>query len=372
MSSVAKFVLLTLSLCLSAATLAFSGPAEACSPPLEGWRAGTLEISEPVPTNGVVAFEMSAWSQGPLSIEVTDAQGASVEGAVTTVTLDEKIAGDEWSEGRYVVAWKPASELAAQQTYQMSVEAEHPYDSSWLTVDQDISFETSSGPAGQLPTASITSASIDIAELRAGFRCCERDAFCDSCGFCEQCWATRYAYHPQIRAQLGHANTTTIARQAYIEMRVDGEVVDRFWNTPNTFDVRHRFDENASGPFCVEFATISLITGEELHAEEKCFQQSDLPSYTERQLTGEGPPPECAPDAGSPDAGSTDAGTPDVGSSDAGGADSGQADTGNTGGGTTSGNDGGCNQSGPSGPPVVAIIVALLGLGMSRWRSERP
>ncbi len=379
MFRVEKLVLLAVSLWVAAATFALSNPAEACSPPPEGWYwsgGGAPSFDEPIPTDGVIAFRLSVGSagldRGLLSVEVRDAHDSPVDGTLSFVTISEGSTAMFGAWGNYVAVWKPSSPLAAEATYELSVEAEHPYESGWLTIEEVVPFETASGPVDTLPTTTITSAEAQVSEERAGFECCTHNDLCDSCGDCESCWATRYAYHPSVSTELDIPSGSALAKQVYTEFRADGERQRFYWNYhTNTSTAAYNFAENSTGPFCVEVATISLITGDEIHTEEECFDQSDLPSYTERQLTGEGPPPECAPDGGQPDAGSSDVGTADSGTSDTGqfdgeSQDAASADTASSGGGD---GGGGCSQPGPAVPPVGAMMVVVLGLGVVRWRS---
>lgn len=360
MHRVQSLLLFISSLCMALAAFSFSKQADACLPPPEGWQLvrETLANADPVPPDGVVAFELRAWSRGPLSVEVTDPQGAQVDGRMSMFTLDEGEDGPPGREGRYLVVWKPASDLAATTTYNLSVKAEHPYDSSWLTVDEEVTFETTGGPAGQLPTTTISSASVDITEVRGGFECCTRETLCDSCGYCEWCWATRYAYRPQVSTEFVFPHESALASQVYTVFRAGGVPVSRSWRSiygPRT----DTFSEHASAPYCVEVSTFSLIDGTVLGTDERCFNKDALPPYTERELTGEGPPAECQPDAGGSDAGSMDVGAADTGSD--------SRITSGSGG----GDNGGCTQSGPAGSPLspaLLAIFALAGLGKLRRR----
>lgn len=327
-----KFAAVALTSLLSAGVFSAPRSADACSPPQEGiFASGGVEFAQTIPTNGAWAFR--AYVQGDdldnLSIEVRDENDALVAGSVSNVVINEYSYEYFSAASENLVVWTPAEALLPEHTYSVSVSAPHPYAEDHLFLDEQTTFETAASPQANLEVATVEgSPSIQITENQGNFECCETSTFCDSCGDCTQCWATSYVYQPTIDIEV-NLPTTDTDLQTYHRVEASSGTYNLYWNNRNTEALNFLFEDGAPGPYCVTVQTFALATQELLDETETCFEQSELPSYTERELEGVTRPEQCedAPDVieepdttTQPDTGETPDTTdgPDTGGPDAG------------------------------------------------------
>lgn len=289
-------------LLFSLAALMFGAPqnAQACSPPLDGIQPQhELEFPQSIPINGAWAFQASVLNASieDLSVEVQDENGAPVAGQISEVVL--------WSSAdssTRLFIWTPTELLEPEHLYSVTVrstsDSANDYN-TWL-IDEVFSLKTTAGELIDPPVASlIREPTLRVDEQEGGVECCTDSDFCNSCGSCERCWNTEYVYLPTIDIGVKLPETDTHL-QTYTRV-TSGQKSTYYWNqSTRTIERSLFFEEGESGPFCVSIETYLLATQELLDARETCFNEDELPEYTERELQGVTRPDTCEeqPDAG--------------------------------------------------------------------------
>lgn len=280
------FCQLLVAFVLAAAVLATT-PANACSPPPDGWvqtEAMTGPISGVI--EGAFVLPVAIYSAngndtlGAITIDVRDPQDAPVEGTLTFVE----------ALGRPI--WRARAPLTAGATYTVRVDVQNSMFDSVIE-DFQIDFQLNIGDepalAGQEQVRFGDSTLVDRA-VGNNVCCPVPDDFClGMCAPpnpCEECWSDAYTYLPRLETEL-QINAPD-AYQALLLTRL--LIVEEDGSTspysgflrgqPNTVD----FNETRER-YCVGVETWDLITDTRtVHTAQTCLEANTLVEGPRREV----------------------------------------------------------------------------------------
>ncbi len=318
-------------------------PAGACQPVPLMWSVDAPEQTT-VPSNGALPLIFSGPeglsrpdNQEFVSIEVTDAAGAMVEGDVRAYQLPTDSSAGPFGDPKqnWVVAWTPTRGWSQGKTYSLErvVQETHRYEPPQ---EFDYEFEVVSAMEQASPPT-ILSHVVDVRDISDEQTCCTIDGCetdCPPTDECTQCWTSKYS--TVVRLSTEFEAFESDRPDQYLYGVEDGQFfrsVDKDASTSVVRDLEFEAPEH-----CITPVLLRLSDGQMVESDEICA--TDLPDHTPK--TARTSEPEICSGEQSRSDGDTSSGGPHP--------------------------EGGCSQAaeGDPIPPPSTLLFCLFGFWFSR------
>lgn len=336
-------------------------PADACTPPPQGWQNLRMwDDNSEMPAGGAVVFSVvDGGGEHELTISVSTESGEEVQGSHQLIERGQERISPRWincpyEDGltSYLVVWSPESQFSVGSEYQVEVIARNAYHLEDLLEERAIrNFGVVADESVEFIGPEISQVSLQAVVSGKDFQCCTCSTCCGLCPSDDgrDCWYVSETVRPGVNALI-QPQVAALEHQLLYRVFDNDEIeVDTLWG-PQTKDALVAYSTDHQGPYCLRIEVESLRTGEILAIEESCaenteglvFGVNDLPPYWSA---------ECDEDP----VDEVDEGNDDTGH---GGLDAGY-ESNDTAGAGDEGNSRGCSISSGGGFPSTPILLLL-------------